>query len=76
MRLSQILIKAPETARYTRYTLIAGFSALVGSGIWFAFYFMGVLLEYRGIFQKAIALPVLIWLILINYTMMRHKHRV
>lgn len=76
VRLSQILNKTPGTARYTRYTLVAGFSAFIGSAIWFAFYFMGILLEYRGIFQKAIALPVLIWLILINYTMMRHSHRI
>lgn len=75
VRLSQILKKTPGTARYTRYTLVAGFSAFFGSVVWFAFYFMGIFLEYRGIFQKAIALPVLIWLILINYTMMRHYHR-
>lgn len=47
-------------------TLIAGFSAFLGSIAWFVLYFLGLYLEYRGIFQKVIALPVLIWLTIVN----------
>lgn len=56
---------------YAIPTLVSGFTALLGSIIWFALYFGGMYLEYRGIFQKAIALPVLIWLILINYAIVK-----
>lgn len=56
------------------FTLIAGFAALLGSIVWFAFYFLGMYLEYRGIFQKAIAFPVLLWLVLLNNTVL-HKRR-
>lgn len=67
VRLSQIFRKENMLNAFARLTTIAGFAALLGSIVWFVFYFMGILLEYRGIFQKAIALPVLVWLMLINY---------
>lgn len=72
-RLAKVFKKEKKLARYAPYTLIAGFTALLGSIIWFAFYFMGIFLEYRGIFQKAIALPVLAWLILINIAMIKRS---
>lgn len=64
--LADILKRRSEFRPYVFYTLTAGFAAFLGSIVWFAFYFLGLYLEYRGIFQKLIALPVLIWLILIN----------
>lgn len=57
------------------YTIIAGFIALVGSIVWFALYFEGMYLDYRGIFQKMIALPVLVWVILINYAILKTSKR-
>ena len=71
MQLTQVLKKEPLFSQYARYTMIAGFAALVGSVVWFVFYFLGMYLEYRGIFQKGIALPVLLWLILINHAILR-----
>ena len=74
VELTRVLGKETRFARLVPYTLIAGFTALTGSIVWFAFYFLGIYLEYRGIFQKAIAIPVLIWLILINLAIMKpHK---
>jgi len=73
MSLAGILKREPLFQRYTSYTLIAGFSAFLGSMVWFAFYFQGMYLEYRGIFQKIIVLPVLIWLILVNYAILIRK---
>lgn len=71
--LGRVLGKHPQFSHLRVYTLLAGFFALVGSIIWFVFYFSGIYLEYRGIFQKVIALPVLIWLVLINFAMLK-KH--
>lgn len=73
IKLSQVFRKEKMLAGYATLTTVAGFAALVGSIIWFAFYFMGIFLEYRGIFQKAIALPVLIWFVLITYAAMDKK---
>lgn len=74
-RLAKVFNKEKKLATYAPYTLIAGFTALLGSVIWFAFYFMGMFLQYRGIFQKAIALPVLAWLILISYASIHQNMR-
>lgn len=65
-KLAAVFRKEKHLAPYAPVTLVAGFTALAGSIVWFVFYFMGVFLEYRGIFQKAIALPVLLWFVLIN----------
>lgn len=67
VKLTNILKRQKRYRALAAITMIAGISALVGSALWFVFYFMGLFLEYRGIFQKAIALPVFAWLILINY---------
>lgn len=75
VRLSQVFRKEKVLAGYASLTTLAGFIALSGSIIWFAFYFAGIFLEYRGIFQKLIALPVLVWIILINYATVDKKHR-
>ncbi len=72
-KLTAILSKNKRYERYAVMTLIAGGSALLGSIIWFVFYFQGIYLEYRGIFQKAIALPVLVWLVLINIATYRSR---
>lgn len=68
--LADIFRREPLFHRYTTYTLVAGFSAFLGSIVWFAFYFQGMYLEYRGIFQKIIVLPVLVWLLLLNHTVL------
>lgn len=75
VRLVRIFSKEKILKPLTLFTLLAGFTALAGSIIWFAFYFMGVYLEYRGIFQKAIAFPVLLWLILLNNTILQKPRK-
>ncbi len=65
-KLAAVFRKEKHLAPYAHVTLVAGFTALVGSIIWFVFYFMGIFLEYRGVFQKAIAFPVLLWFVLIT----------
>ena len=73
LSLADIFKREPLFKRYTSYTLFAGFSAFLGSIVWFTFYFQGMYLEYRGIFQKIIVLPVLIWLILLNHAILTRK---
>ncbi len=73
IELGRVLWKQPQFRNVWLYTVVAGFSALVGSIIWFVFYFSGIYLTYRGIFQKAIAFPVLVWLILINYAILKKR---
>ncbi|MBI5019541.1 DUF998 domain-containing protein [Candidatus Gottesmanbacteria bacterium] len=71
VRLARIFRKEKILKSLAPFTVAAGFTALIGSVLWFAFYFLGIYLEYRGIFQKAIAVPVLLWLILLNNTVLQ-----
>src|SRR3989344_2817414 len=72
--LANVFLREADLKRYAIPTLVAGFTAFFGSIVWFAFYFLGIYLEYRVIFQKAIAIPILIWLILINYAVIKKSH--
>lgn len=71
--LANVFVSELRIRGYAILTLISGFTAFFGSLVWFAFYFGGMYWEYRGIFQKAIALPVLIWLVLMNYAVIKRK---
>lgn len=72
--LANVFVSELRIRGYAILTLISGFTAFFGSLVWFAFYFGGMYWEYRGIFQKAIALPVLIWLVLMNYAGIKKSH--
>lgn len=72
--LANVFSHEPRVRGYAIPTLVSGFTAFFGSLVWFAFYFGGMYLEYRGIFQKMIALPVLVWLVLINYAVIKKSH--
>ena len=61
-RLVRALREEPDYRRFAPLTAFVGYTSLVASVIWFGFYMTGLLLEYRGIFQKAIALLVIIWI--------------
>ena len=61
-RLLRALQAEPDYNHLTPLTAFVGYTALVASIVWFGFYMTGLLLEYRGIFQKAIALLVIIWI--------------
>lgn len=69
--LANVFSRESRLMRLTFPTLLTGFAAFLGSMVWFSFYFLGMYLEYRGIFQKAIAIPVLTWLVLINYAVLK-----
>lgn len=47
-------------------TLGLGYGAFALSIVWFVFFYYGILIEYRGLFQKIIILPVIWWLILLT----------
>lgn len=76
VRLARIFRKEKILKSLALFTLFAGFMALLGSIVWFAFYFLGIYLEYRGIFQKAITLPVLLWLVLLNNAVLQKPRTV
>ncbi len=50
--------------KLARKTAFLGYSAFMLSVIWFIFFYFGIGIEYRGIFQKFIMLPVVYWFIL------------
>lgn len=43
-----------------------GYGAFIMSIVWFVFFYFGILMEYRGLFQKIIVLPVVYWFILLT----------
>ncbi len=47
-------------------TAVLGYGAFVLSIIWFVFFYFGILMEYRGLFQKIIVLPIVYWFILLT----------
>lgn len=65
-RLYRALGTEPHYNRYAPFTTVMGFLTFMSSMVWFVFYLFGVFLEYRGIFQKAIALIVIIWIMTLN----------
>lgn len=71
MQLTRVFDREYLLKRFAAFTFVSYILALSGSVVWFIYYFLGMFLEYRGIFQKAITLPVLFWLIIINYEVIR-----
>jgi len=65
--LAKTLVDEPNYRRYVWATRIMGFVSLTGSILWFIFFFSGILLEYRGFFQKLIVLWTISWIILMNF---------
>jgi hypothetical protein len=51
-----------------KFTLFMGYSSLTLSIIWIFFYYKGWFFDYKGIFEKVIAIWVIIWLEVVNYT--------
>lgn len=47
-------------------TATLGYSSFALSIIWFVFFYFGILMEYRGLFQKIIVLLVVYWFILLT----------
>lgn len=66
IRLSKILALEPGYRDFSTVTRVVGFAALTASIVWFVFYFLGVFLEYRGMFQKIIVLWTIVWMVLLH----------
>lgn len=65
-RLADALAAEPMYRSYARLTAFMGFSAFLTSITWILFFLLGIALEYSGLFQKAIALWTIIWLVIMN----------
>lgn len=65
-RLVRALESEPHYRGFGMITALVGFVAFAAGIAWFLFYLAGVLLEYRGISQKAIALLVILWIMAIQ----------
>ena len=65
-RLAQTFTDEPYWRNFARPTRIMGFAAFTLSIIWFFMYAAGFMLEYRGLFQKLIAVIPLLWFLLIT----------
>lgn len=65
-KLSAIFKSEDKFKKFANLTLVMGYVSLFASIIWFIFYWLGLFPEYRGIFQKLIAIWTLSWFIYIN----------
>lgn len=61
-KIVQALQNEPKYRKYATPTAIIGTLTFTASVIWLAFFVLAIFLEYRGIFQKAIILVVLLWI--------------
>lgn len=62
-RLSRSLMKEKEFSFLAHLTSTIGYTVSILCFIWMAFYIEGVFLQYRGIFQKIIAIICMYWLV-------------
>jgi hypothetical protein len=65
-RLFRALKTEPKYHHIGRLTIITGTTACVASIVWVAFFTLGMFGEYRGIFQKFIALLTFTWMMTIH----------
>jgi len=64
-----LMVKAmstdPSWKNVARWTVAMGMGSIILSGVWIVFYFYRIYFNYRGMFQKGIALWTLLWMLLI-----------
>lgn len=56
----------PDYRRFAPFTTTVGTIAFFTSVIWLAFFYLGIFLEYRGIFQKGIVLLIILWITILH----------
>lgn len=64
-RLYYTFLQDPNYSDVAILTLVCGESTFILSLVWFLFFYLGFLNDYRGLFQKIIALIILYWIIVI-----------
>lgn len=74
-RLIQILTRDTRYRTYAIFTAVSGYTVFAASITWVAWFTMGILPDYRGLFQKAIICVVLFWLVFINAVITRQNTR-
>ena len=74
-RLAAILAADPKYKHLSNLTRIIGYSTFAASVLWFICFALDIGLDFRGITQKMIALPVLYWIMRLSYTAQK-SHRV
>ncbi len=67
------MIADPSWRDVARWTVAMGLVSITLSGVWIVFFINRIFLEYRGIFQKGIALWTLLWMLLIALKTVREK---
>lgn len=66
-QLSRFISDEPSYHALGRVTLYMGFTAFIASICWFVFYASGLFLGFRGLFQKAILLQAIAWIMMVNF---------
>ncbi len=67
------MIADPSWKDVARWTVAMGLGSMILTGIWIVFYFYRIYFNYRGMFQKGIALWTLLWMLLIALKTVREK---
>lgn len=67
------MISDPSWKDVGRWTVAMGLGSMILTGVWIVFYFYRIYFNYRGIFQKGIALWTLLWMILVAVKVAREK---
>jgi|GEM_PF-686269 len=72
-----LMVKAmrtdPSWQDVARWTVAMAMGSITLSGVWIVFYYYRFYFEYRGMFQKGIALWTLLWMLLIALKIAREK---
>lgn len=72
-----LMVKAmsmdPSWRDVARWTVAMSMVSVTLSGVWVVFYFYRIYFNYRGMFQKGIALWTLLWMLLIALKTVREK---
>lgn len=74
-RLTRILSHDTRYRTYATPTATAGYAVFTASMTWVVFFTLGMFLDYRGLFQKAISVVALSWLVGINIVINRTRGR-
>jgi len=67
------MIADPSWKDVARWTVAMGLGSMILSGVWIIFYFYRMYFNYRGMFQKGIALWTLLWMLLVALKTVRGK---
>jgi hypothetical protein len=55
----------PSWRDVARWTVAMSLASMILTGVWLVFYYYRIFFDYRGLFQKGIALWTLLWMLLV-----------